>query len=1137
MTDVSLGCQHSGCTDSSGKVYTWGSGWYGKLGLGSTIDQNVPCRVLGLEYQTITKVSCGTHHTLFLSGDKDLYVAGKGDSRLGLGLTDDCLVPELNISFRSQEISIHDCTAAENHSVAVSTNGDVYIWGIDQYGKLGGGGSTTSEGLGATVEESIPRQLKDLNLKSRLEGMPTNYYVAAYSNHNVGLCSDGTLYMWGYNGNGRLGIDTKGALVVPKPQEVSLFSARTHIEKVLRNRSGTSIIVDSTKPWVDELELMEGDVDRSSVERYFHLYIETNKTPPLFIVQLISRAEASRQAEQANSSTLKTTRYDEACEKVAEVEVMLQERLRSIIEIEKKMMALQYAGALIIDYSVESRDLRTSNLVPKDTLSSALLENISLFQQVFRSLYLNPRYLSLILNTLLYSKSDASKSELHQSVDWIKIFMNLVREIFCSDSGVGGVDPETTSALILATLCKMVLRFEIERYVLYGEIEVDNKSDKMQLKFDRSFLKFVSPQLGCKSLVRLVRIFFSMDIFNQWLRKHFLSILRDFFAITDGNIPGTEVTARGASLVLDPYVVYGDLGLDEGKVSNRDSVKSELYKNNLLVRNEVDERRRQLSRIAKAFLEAIKTAMNHLPMEVQLVMKNIRQEFQFQFSSDTEATQSRFDQLICKIFVDIGLIPVFLNPYGCFGKSFGKTQSSSLKNMVVVARVLQNTVAGRTYSETWMQGLNEMITSSQLDVQEIATNMCKVTQELSDALYLDYFKRYLRPHTEPIMIDASISSLLFLQYVFTESSDLGFVLSQDPLSQRIADLGEFNTKRIPSALAALSEIGDSFVSHIRIDIDSRLVDFDEDDWKSNLFIDQQFGVPLDNSVRSASTPAAPFTVNLDHADSDFRVEMNRTLSSVLAEVPNFAKQAEGLEFLEAVNLLLHTATDKGLFSRAAELHRLIKYVKAKLHDKDEQTFDEILGDLLASILWQKDAAARVEYILHCLDRLAKSSASRIGVVSEHLIDAEAYMERLREHRYSDIKQIHGRNVGASLKSDWVVPKAKKKQQSVAGAYLSCTLSELLSKGVVVPKLQMAGSILPDTKLKFQFTSTSIGTFDVDIVKRQQHLDKFTVDVFRLRKLALLNKTMDLSSSVTVLFVAAPLKKMLEKVTAENLLGI
>jgi alpha-tubulin suppressor-like RCC1 family protein len=67
-------------------VYGWGYNGNGQLGLGSSVNQLNPCRVLNLQGIVITKVVCGYAHTMALSDVGALYVWGANSyGQLGTG--------------------------------------------------------------------------------------------------------------------------------------------------------------------------------------------------------------------------------------------------------------------------------------------------------------------------------------------------------------------------------------------------------------------------------------------------------------------------------------------------------------------------------------------------------------------------------------------------------------------------------------------------------------------------------------------------------------------------------------------------------------------------------------------------------------------------------------------------------------------------------------------------------------------------------------------------------------------------------------------------------------------------------------------------------------------------------------------
>ena len=77
-----------------------------------------------------------------------------------------------------------------HHSLAIKTDGTLYAWGDDYRGKLG-------IGIGYGYK-STPTQV----------GTDTDWaMVACGYNHTLGLKTDGTLYSWGQNDDGELGLN------------------------------------------------------------------------------------------------------------------------------------------------------------------------------------------------------------------------------------------------------------------------------------------------------------------------------------------------------------------------------------------------------------------------------------------------------------------------------------------------------------------------------------------------------------------------------------------------------------------------------------------------------------------------------------------------------------------------------------------------------------------------------------------------------------------------------------------------------------------------------------------------------------------------------------------------------------------
>ncbi len=188
---VSAGPEHSIGIRTDGTLWAWGRNRYGELGLGSTIDKNIPTKVgSATDWKS---VSTGYYHSVAVKTDGTLWAWGRKDNgRLGLGITTDKNIP----TQVGSDTDWKSVSTGYYHSVAVKTNGTLWAWGRNDNGRLGLG--DTNIGFDdESKNRNIPTQVgSDTDWESASTGP---YY-------GFGIKTDGTLWAWGSNARGKLGL-------------------------------------------------------------------------------------------------------------------------------------------------------------------------------------------------------------------------------------------------------------------------------------------------------------------------------------------------------------------------------------------------------------------------------------------------------------------------------------------------------------------------------------------------------------------------------------------------------------------------------------------------------------------------------------------------------------------------------------------------------------------------------------------------------------------------------------------------------------------------------------------------------------------------------------------------------------------
>ena len=135
VVSVAAHTMHTLALTAQGAVYSFGHGGCGKLGHGSEEGEWMPRRIEALAHEHVSAIAAGQMHSLVKTREGRVYTFGSGfGGKLGHGSRHNQLLPKLVEGLAG--VPVTAVATGSNHSLVVAEGGDVFSFGHGVMGQL-----------------------------------------------------------------------------------------------------------------------------------------------------------------------------------------------------------------------------------------------------------------------------------------------------------------------------------------------------------------------------------------------------------------------------------------------------------------------------------------------------------------------------------------------------------------------------------------------------------------------------------------------------------------------------------------------------------------------------------------------------------------------------------------------------------------------------------------------------------------------------------------------------------------------------------------------------------------------------------------------------------------------------------------
>ncbi len=213
---------------ANGEVEAWGKNIYGQLGIGNTTNYDEPQKLSQLD-ETIVEIAVGNNHVIALTENGNIYGWGlNNNGQVGNGTTANQVSQATVINISGNELSkIIRVEAHGDNSFAINEDGDVWAWGKDFGNK-----ATKLTDLKNVIDVSTSYFVKADGTAYRMSDLSKLTIVGTVRamdegvDHAVFLTTEGKAYAIGSNDYGQLG---NGSTDVASTSVVAIRKDENHV--------------------------------------------------------------------------------------------------------------------------------------------------------------------------------------------------------------------------------------------------------------------------------------------------------------------------------------------------------------------------------------------------------------------------------------------------------------------------------------------------------------------------------------------------------------------------------------------------------------------------------------------------------------------------------------------------------------------------------------------------------------------------------------------------------------------------------------------------------------------------------------------------------------------------------------------